>query len=127
MDALMQRPESGSVDTERLRSVLAERSIALDQELGRGGMSAVYLARDLPERLRALAQETAAGTVVSGSYFRSGYRISFQAEITDANRGTLLSAVGPITAPVDRPGVTIDSQGHGIEAAIRRHLHPPGL
>ena len=78
---------------------------------------------DDPERLRLLAQETAAGTVVSGSYFRSGDRISFQAEITDANEGTLLEAVGPVTSPVNRPGDAMDSLGRGLEAAIRRQLH----
>jgi eukaryotic-like serine/threonine-protein kinase len=78
---------------------------------------------DDPERLRLLAEETAAGTVVSGSYFRSGDRISFQAEITDANDGTLLEAVGPVTSPVDRSGDAMDSLGRGLEAAIRRQLH----
>jgi serine/threonine protein kinase len=78
---------------------------------------------DGPERLRALAQETAAGTVVSGSYFRSGDRISFQAEITDANKGTLLDAVGPVTSPVDRSGDAMDSLGRGLEAAIHQRLH----
>jgi TolB-like protein len=78
---------------------------------------------DDPERLRALAQETAAGTVVSGSYFRSGDRISFQAEITDANHGTLLDAVGPIRAPVDRAGDAVDSLGLVLEADLRRQLH----
>ena len=78
---------------------------------------------DDPERLRALAQETAAGTVVSGSYFRSGDRISFQAEITDANDGTLLDAVGPVTAPVDRPGEAIDSLARGVEAGLHRQRH----
>jgi eukaryotic-like serine/threonine-protein kinase len=79
---------------------------------------------DDPERLRLLSQETAAGTVVSGSYFRSGNRISFQAEITDANDGTLLGAVGPVTSPVDRPGDAMDSLAGGLEAAIRRQLSP---
>jgi serine/threonine protein kinase len=78
---------------------------------------------DDPERLRALAQETAAGTVVSGSYFRNGDRISFQAEITDANHGALLDAVGPITAPADRPGDAIDSLGLVVETGLRRELH----
>ena len=81
---------------------------------------------DDPERLRLLAQETAAGTVVSGSYFRSGGRISFQAEITDANDGRLLEAVGPVTSPVDRSGDAMDYLGRGLEAAIRRlTLTPP--
>jgi serine/threonine protein kinase len=78
---------------------------------------------DAPERLGLLARETAAGTVVSGSYFRSGDRISFQAEITDANKGTLLDAVGPVISPVDRPVDAMDSLGRNLEAAIRRRLH----
>ena len=78
---------------------------------------------DDPERLRVLSQETAAGTVVSGSYFRNGDRISFQAEITDANHGRLLDAVGPISAAMGRPGDAIDSLGLGIRAGLRRQLH----
>ena len=78
---------------------------------------------DDPERLRALAQETAAGTVISGSYFRSGDRISFQAEITDANHGTLVDAVGPVTAAMDRPGDAVDSLALGVKAGLRRQLH----
>jgi serine/threonine protein kinase len=75
---------------------------------------------DAPERLRALAEETSAGTLISGSYFRSGNRISFQAEITDANHGTLLAAVGPVSAPVDRAGEALDSLGRGVAAAVHR-------
>jgi len=77
---------------------------------------------DDPERFRALAQETAAGTVVSGSYFRRGDRISFQAEITDANHGALLDAFGPVTAPLSRPVDAIDSLGLGVAAGLRRQL-----
>jgi serine/threonine protein kinase len=75
---------------------------------------------DAPERLRALAEETSAGTLISGSYFRSGNRISFQAEITDANHGTLLAAVGPVSAPVDRAGEAVDSLGRSVAAAVHR-------
>jgi serine/threonine protein kinase len=95
--------------------VVTSATIVPSRVLRRGSL-------DDPERLQALAQETAAGTVVSGSYFRSGDRISFQAEITDANRGTLLDAVGPVAAPVDRSGDAIDSLGLGVEAGLRRQL-----
>jgi serine/threonine-protein kinase len=81
---------------------------------------------DDPERRRLLAQETAAGTVVSGSYFRSGSRISFQAEITDANDGTLLDALGPVTSSVDRPRAAMDSLGRSLKAAISRQLRDEG-
>jgi eukaryotic-like serine/threonine-protein kinase len=78
---------------------------------------------DDPERLHVLALEAGAGTVISGSYFRSGDRVSFQAEVTDANHGTLLAAVGPVTAPLDRPGEAIDSLDRGVGASLRRQLH----
>jgi serine/threonine-protein kinase len=75
---------------------------------------------DAPERLRTLAQETSAGTLISGSYFRNGDRISFQAEITDANHGTLLAAVGPVSAPASRAEEALDSLGRSVAAAVHR-------
>ena len=77
---------------------------------------------DDPARLRGLAQETAAGTVVSGSYFLSDGQLSFRAEITDANHGTLLSSVGPVTSRVNRPEAAIDSLGWELEAAVHRQV-----
>jgi serine/threonine protein kinase len=82
---------------------------------------------DAPERLRALAEETSAGTLVSGSYFRNRDRISFQAEITDANHGTLLAAVGPVSAPANRAGDAIDSLARSIGAVVRQLGGAPGL
>ena len=73
---------------------------------------------DDPARLRRLAQETAAGTLVSGSYFREDGRISFQAEISDANRGTLLKALGPITVPTGRVEEAVDSLGRSVARAL---------
>jgi hypothetical protein len=47
--------------------------------------------------LERLAQETRAGTLVSGSFYRgSAGAIEFHVEITDANSGRLLRAIGPI-------------------------------
>jgi serine/threonine protein kinase len=52
---------------------------------------------DDPQRLERLAQETRAGTLVSGSFYRgSAGAIEFHVEITDANSGRLLRAIGPI-------------------------------
>jgi hypothetical protein len=53
--------------------------------------------RDEPERLRALAAETRAGTLVTGSYYR-GERgtVEFHVEIIDANSGELLRGIGPV-------------------------------
>jgi hypothetical protein len=52
---------------------------------------------DDPERLHRLAAETRAGTLVSGSFYRSGHGdVEFHVEITDANTGRLLRAIGPV-------------------------------
>jgi hypothetical protein len=52
---------------------------------------------DDPERLERLAGETHAGTLVSGSYYRGAEgTVEFHVEITDANSGRLLRAIGPI-------------------------------
>ena len=69
---------------------------------------------DDPSRLRTLAEETAAGTVVSGSYFRERGRVLLQAEVTDANDGTLLAAVGPVG--------TIDSLCRDVGLAVRSRI-----
>jgi hypothetical protein len=75
---------------------------------------------DDPSRLRTLAVETAAGTIVSGSYFRTDGRILFQAEITDANDGTLLAAVGPVGAALAEAGTAVDSLSRGVGSVLRR-------
>jgi serine/threonine protein kinase len=77
---------------------------------------------DDPGRLRTLAEEAAAGTVVSGSYFREEGRILFQAEITDANDGTLKAAVGPVGASAAQVGAAIDSLGRGVGGALRSRI-----
>jgi len=77
---------------------------------------------DDPARLRTLAEETAAGTVVSGSYFRAEGRILLQAEITDANDGTLKAAVGPVGASAAQLGAAIDSLGRGVDGALRSRI-----
>jgi tetratricopeptide (TPR) repeat protein len=44
--------------------------------------------------VRALAEETGAGLVVSGAYYLSGDSLRFQAQLTDARRGRVLSTFG---------------------------------
>ena len=81
---------------------------------------------DDPSRLHRLAEETSAGTLVSGSYFREGNRISFQAEITNADDGTLLTAVGPVSAPSTRVGEAADSLGRSVVTAVGQHVRHHG-
>jgi tetratricopeptide (TPR) repeat protein len=55
--------------------------------------------------LRALAEETGAGLVVSGAYYLQGDSLRFQAQITDTRSGRLLRGLPPVTglasAPID--------------------------
>ena len=59
---------------------------------------------DGPERLQALAEETRAGTLVTGSYYREKGAVEFHIDIVDANSGELLRAIGPVddTGSADR-------------------------
>jgi DNA-binding SARP family transcriptional activator/tetratricopeptide (TPR) repeat protein len=49
---------------------------------------------------RALAEQSRAGTLVSGSLFVQGDSLLLQARITNAATGEVLRAVGPVAAPV---------------------------
>ncbi len=87
-----------------------------------------HLARpdiDDPQRLKRLAAETHAGTLVSGSYYRgSGGAIEFHVEITDANSGRLLRAIGPITST--DPEKTASELSRTVAAAVDTLVSRPG-
>ena len=89
-----------------------------DQHLAQGDV-------DDPARLRILANETRAGTLVSGSYYRGAPGpVEFHVEITDANSGQLLQAIGPITGGTE-PERTAAHLGHVVAAAVDSLLlHP---
>jgi tRNA A-37 threonylcarbamoyl transferase component Bud32/tetratricopeptide (TPR) repeat protein/TolB-like protein len=53
--------------------------------------------------VRALAEETGAGIVVSGTIYLEGDRIQIQAEVTDAAQGELLGSLDPVSGPRDSP------------------------
>jgi tetratricopeptide (TPR) repeat protein/TolB-like protein len=53
--------------------------------------------------LRLLADQTGAGTVVSGSYYVEGQALQFQAKVTDAAHRTLIYAAEPVSGPRSSP------------------------
>jgi hypothetical protein len=55
------------------------------------------------KQLRALAKETKAGIVVSGTYYLQGDNLQFQANITDAKKGKLLYALPSVTGQKANP------------------------
>jgi serine/threonine-protein kinase len=81
---------------------------------------------DDPERLRRLATETRAGTLVSGSYYRGEQgTVEFHVEITDANSGRLLRAFGPTSDRRDPPRAAA-LLGRAVASAVDSLLRHPG-
>jgi serine/threonine protein kinase/tetratricopeptide (TPR) repeat protein len=79
------------------------------------GDSSVPTARD---PIRALAEATGAGTVVSGTYYLQGQTLQFQTRVTDAVRGKLLHALEPVTGPVAAPMQAIDALRQRVTGAM---------
>jgi tetratricopeptide (TPR) repeat protein len=70
------------------------------------------------DRVQALAEETGAGTVISGAYYRRGDAIQYQLEITDAASGRLLTALDPEDAPLDSPDVAMEPLRQRVLGAL---------
>ncbi len=70
------------------------------------------------ERLRALGEETRAGIVVSGAFYRSGDSLQFRTEITDVRRGMLLRALEPVAGLVGAPLSAIEQLRQNTLAAL---------
>ena len=74
--------------------------------------------------LRALAEETGAGIVVSGSYYMQGQTLYFQARISDAVHRKLLYALGPASGAVAAPLAAIDDLRRGLMGALATSAGP---
>jgi TolB-like protein len=75
---------------------------------GRGELDAV----------QALARETSAGTVVTGSYYELGGRLQFRAEIVDAASGVVVTAPEPISVHPDSAQAAIRQLGDRINGSL---------
>jgi serine/threonine protein kinase/tetratricopeptide (TPR) repeat protein len=73
-------------------------------------------------RSRMLASETRAGTIASGAYYRQGGSLEFQSRITDARRGTLLTAVAPASGPVEAPHHALETLRERVLAALAQEF-----
>ncbi len=81
--------------------------------------------------LRLLAEETGAGTVVSGAFYRLGDSLQFQARIVDARRRKLIGAIDPVAGPVERPLEVIEALRQRVLGTLAAHfdatVHAGGL
>ena len=96
--------------------VVPSTSVLYAQPAGRAPGGA---ARD---PVRALALETGAGTVVTGTYYLDGRRLGFQARILDAAGGRLLEALDPVSGARDAPLGAIDSLRELVMGALASKL-----
>jgi DNA-binding SARP family transcriptional activator/TolB-like protein len=71
-----------------------------------------------PGDVRALAEATGAGTVVTGAYYLNGDSIEFQAQVVDARSGELLSAVAPVGGSPDAPGAVVDTLRQRVAGTV---------
>ena len=69
-----------------------------------------------PASLRALAAQTGAGTVISGTYYREGDSVFFHVQVIDAARGTLRRGVEPVGAPRRAPTQGAEALGYRLTA-----------
>ena len=76
------------------------------------------------DRLRALGEATGAGTVVSGTYYKQGDTLRFQAQVTDASEGKLLRALDPVSGPLERPTEAIERLRQRVTAGLAALLDP---
>ena len=74
--------------------------------------------------IRALATQTGAGTVISGSYYREGDSVRFHVQIIDAARGTLRRGMEPVGAPRRAPTQAAQALGYRLTALFDT-LFPP--
>lgn len=68
--------------------------------------------------LRAVAERTAAGTVVSGSYFIEGDQLRFLTRVTSAPSGELRHTVDVVNAPVSRPTAALEPLRQRVTGAL---------
>ncbi len=85
-----------------------------------------------------VADATGAGIVVTGAYYLEGDTLRFQANLTDATRGSLLRSLEPSVGPIDQPMTAIEPMASEVAGAVAslfaswdtgfdQNLRPPGF
>ena len=71
-----------------------------------------------PTDPRTLARRNGAGLVISGSYYRSGDSVLFQAGIMDVASGRILRSFDPVGAPVERATAALEALRERIAGGL---------
>jgi TolB-like protein len=67
---------------------------------------------------KALAQETGAGILISGRFYRDADTLRFQANVIDVNDGKLLWSLSPVSGPVSSPTTVLENLSRRIVAQV---------
>jgi tetratricopeptide (TPR) repeat protein/TolB-like protein len=106
----------------------------ITQGLGRvHGLRVVVAGAGLPagagaapdgDQLRRLLNQTGAGVVLSGAYYRFGDSIQFQVRITDASGRTAVRAPEPVRGSLAEPHAAVGELAERVTGALAAHRHP---
>ncbi len=68
----------------------------------------IYSVFEGEDPIRFLAEETRAGTLISGAYYLQGETVQFHPQVTDARNGELIKALEPVSGPIEDPTELIE-------------------
>ena len=93
------------------------------------GTSSDIAARDASTRSAsqtpaALATLAKAGIVISGTYYKQGDSVYFEADFTDANAARRIQSVGPVAGPIGRPLDGVELLRQRVTASLALQLDP---
>ncbi|MCI0698147.1 protein kinase [candidate division KSB1 bacterium] len=75
-------------------------------------------------QVRALAEQTGAGKVISGAYYKHGESIQFQAQMMDVQQKKLLHAVEPVSGSLQNPMEAIERLRQRVMVTLAMHINP---
>ena len=79
-------------------------------------------ATDERERIAALAEETGAGTVITGAIYRQGEDLLLAAQVTDTITMRLLTALEPSRGTIEEPLAAVEKLQTQVMASVATHL-----
>jgi len=94
-------------------------SLRVSQEVTAGNQADSDVAR-----VRAVAQETGAGKVIFGAYYKEGEEILFQVQIMDVPENKVLAAVEPVRGSWAKPMEAIERLRQRVMTSLASHLEP---
>jgi TolB-like protein/tetratricopeptide (TPR) repeat protein len=90
--------------------------------IGGPGLPRTVLA-STPDPVKALAERTGAGLVVTGAYYLDGDSLRVQSQIVDASRGAIATSLNPSVGPRAKPSEVVASVGNVAMGALAARVN----